>query len=820
MKKTTKSCLSLIIALSMCSTFGCANNENGNANGEGQAVVKVANSSDKILQSYMEESRIQEDFMGNLTDSFSFSAYQNEYESKQLIITALEDVEIFDVEIKDFKNGENKLDASSFEIYQEFYHEVNYMTSAETSMEIGYYPDALIPFETAKAYGINKIEKGNNQGIYITLFVPKGQEPGVYTGSIEVSLNNSETIIVNGAITIFDYELPDTVSLQTCVPLQAAYITNGELNATEDLYYKYVDRLNKYRLSVMFLDPNGLKSGSTNEEYYARAIKEAELAVDATNDPAVSAYAMNYLGVASAEWNNKAILNENVFDIYLRAYIDKSIETGVDIFKKAYLYLGSIIDEPFLTNSEERANYVCRQVEDRILIALEYAKEQNASEELLESIKNFKHIVTNAWQSNLQDVTYYVPQTDDLESATKLDLYQNLEKEGKGFWWYNCGIPVAPYVNIHIDENGPATRLMGWMAKKFNIGGWLTWESAYYMNYNGSSASPIYGYDNYLISERWPGSFGDGYVFYPGAVFGIDGPVDSIRLPIMRDGLEEYEALNDLENKYKEFSTIFGENISCDGLLNEIYTYLFNRVKVYASSSELDEMHVVLGRLLELANDGIAISDFEVNYDGTLSCKVYSTENVNVKINGNKVDFAAIANGYSATVKTTDFSFNVQTSSLSFDMPIGNLVYISDLKNVVSNIEFRNLSQFLISTATADIEKVPGTNVDALHLAFNKDCSLISIPLKKNDLNKDVRKITLEMYSDVKMTVTLMAQAGNKVKSLDSFVVQEGFNTIEIARIQNLGLDSLLSSVDKIYFSFSVTTDDNNVYLLGMKAVK
>ncbi len=39
-----------------------------------------------------------------------------------------------------------------------------------------------------------------------------------------------------------------------------------------------------------------------------------------------------------------------------------------------------------------------------------------------------------------------------------------------------------------------------------------------------------------------PGHFnGGGYLFYPGTPCGIDGPVASIRLKVLRDGMEDYE---------------------------------------------------------------------------------------------------------------------------------------------------------------------------------------------------------------------------------------------------------------------------------------
>jgi len=45
-------------------------------------------------------------------------------------------------------------------------------------------------------------------------------------------------------------------------------------------------------------------------------------------------------------------------------------------------------------------------------------------------------------------------------------------------------------------------------------------------------------------AEMFPGANGDGFLTYPGKQVGIDGPVTSIRLEILRDGNEDIEYFN------------------------------------------------------------------------------------------------------------------------------------------------------------------------------------------------------------------------------------------------------------------------------------
>jgi len=51
------------------------------------------------------------------------------------------------------------------------------------------------------------------------------------------------------------------------------------------------------------------------------------------------------------------------------------------------------------------------------------------------------------------------------------------------------------------------------------------------------------------VKNLSPSVYGDGSVLYPGSKVGIDGPVASIRLKLIREGLEDVEYLRMLEDR-------------------------------------------------------------------------------------------------------------------------------------------------------------------------------------------------------------------------------------------------------------------------------
>ncbi len=131
---------------------------------------------------------------------------------------------------------------------------------------------------------------------------------------------------------------------------------------------------------------------------------------------------------------------------------------------------------------------------------------------------------------------------------------------GDQFWWYVCCGPKAPYATEFIDKPGTELRVWLWQTWAERVTGVLIWETVYWTSGTAypEQASPQ---NPYLDPMSWtadaalaPGTKqawgnGDGRFLYPppAAADGkpaapvLDGPVDSVRLELLRDGIEDYE---------------------------------------------------------------------------------------------------------------------------------------------------------------------------------------------------------------------------------------------------------------------------------------
>ena len=232
MKKIVKSLMASLLSLTCVGMVACdiPNLPQGGLGGDKnpvEAQVKIARSSDKILQAYPEDTsdakEFKERFMGKLTDEFSITTYKNEYEAKQIIITPDKDVNDYSIELSDFVNGENKISKEFFEIKHEYYHKIESIYEDESTMLPGYYPDALIPIANAKEYGLTKIKAGENQGVYVSLKTPKDAVSGTYTGTIKVLLDGKISNTLQATINVMDYTLPDETTLKTLMGLLVCY---------------------------------------------------------------------------------------------------------------------------------------------------------------------------------------------------------------------------------------------------------------------------------------------------------------------------------------------------------------------------------------------------------------------------------------------------------------------------------------------------------------------------------------------------------------------------------------------------------------------
>ncbi len=120
---------------------------------------------------------------------------------------------------------------------------------------------------------------------------------------------------------------------------------------------------------------------------------------------------------------------------------------------------------------------------------------------------------------------------------------RNAVENGAELWFYTCCHPYGVYPNRFLDSTLLQLRLLPWMAARYNLKGYLHWA----LNQWGDEDP----YQKTALGELPPG---DHCIVYPGK----NGPNDSIRWEVFRDGLEDYEYLQVLEQKLTDLKKKIG----------------------------------------------------------------------------------------------------------------------------------------------------------------------------------------------------------------------------------------------------------------------
>jgi hypothetical protein len=147
-----------------------------------------------------------------------------------------------------------------------------------------------------------------------------------------------------------------------------------------------------------------------------------------------------------------------------------------------------------------------------------------------------------------------------LSNLHKPEPAEQRRAQGEKFWWYVCTGPKAPYCGLFIDHAGTELRVWLWQTWQHKIAGILVWETNYWTS-GAAYPDRAHPQNPYEDPMGWTSGYstpdgqkrawgnGDGRFVYPPveAADGnpgrpiLEGPVDSIRWEMLRDGIEDYE---------------------------------------------------------------------------------------------------------------------------------------------------------------------------------------------------------------------------------------------------------------------------------------
>ena len=411
------------------------------------------------------------------TRTVRLSAARREFAAFQIVLSADADVKGLTAKAP-APEGPGRISARNITIWREHYVNTNE----------GRKPDPLSLLKSVD------LKAGVAQPLYVEIEVPANAKAGSYEGTIELSAGGAEAGQVRYHLTVRDFALPLKPSLRTAFGIQENCIARQEKisgsGPTFEKYRKaYYELLLSHRVSAYNI-PADLMTGE-GAKYL--------------NDPRMTSYVIPYSGE----------------DAKLKALCDHLRAGGW--LDKGYFY---IVDEPYSKDSFEQIDKhvarLKRLVPDYRLVS-PYFRNPDFDEKLtvydmLKGKVNIWCYATNFYDEKVLD-----------ERA----------KAGEEVWNYVCCGPGKPYANFFVTMPAMSHRMLFWQEWKYRSSGLLYWSTTYWEPAPTGTDDPWED----MATVKWitKDLFGDGSLLYPGHKVGHYGPLPSLRLKIIRQGLQDYE---------------------------------------------------------------------------------------------------------------------------------------------------------------------------------------------------------------------------------------------------------------------------------------
>ena len=484
----------------------------------------------------------------------SLAMAANEAEAAQLVVSpkeALEDVRVETVGSLVCRTTGREMPSSAVEVLRVGYVPVDVPTD-----EVGcraLWPDPLPPQDGSPL----AVAAGEHQPFWVRVKAPKETSKGVYAGSLRVICTKAKgrdkmTFTVPLTVEVFGFELPDEMTCETAFDFSLWTVSkyHGLKTAEEKkiVAEKYFRSLGDHHISPY--DPGlsanwsvwwkGMENPMTAEPVFDWA------AWDKAVEEALAKYHFNTFlirvkglgGGNYQKWSQPEFMgipaDNPAYDVLIGKYL-RGIEHHLEEkgwLGKAFLYA---FDEP-----EPKHYPIIMRIFETVKRHAPKLRRM-VTEEAVEAL----HGGPNLW----------VPLTPNLHVSGE----KKARAAGDTFWWYVCCGPKAPYVTEFIDHPGTEMRLWLWQTWGENVSGILIWATTWWTSAN-AYPDPAHPQNPYEDPMGWcesdslgkgtksPWGNGDGRFLYPPRKAAqpspmpvLDGPVDSFRLEMLRDGIEDYE---------------------------------------------------------------------------------------------------------------------------------------------------------------------------------------------------------------------------------------------------------------------------------------
>lgn len=539
-----------------------AGNESQNNNTTGDMEIWIQNSAERAFESSTPPETIQK--------FIALYAARNEYESAQILVRSGKALQNLTVAASDLVGNGSRIAASNIQVFAE----QSVPASVSGDIEVppdgsNLYTDTLIPAEPLD------IAADTTQPFWLRVYIPKAQQPGIYSGKVTVTAaGEAEEIPVS--VRVYDVTLPDTdnqhfkmnnwfASVESDFGwLQNSVLSQYNVELYDENWWKVMSSFAKdlsiHRNNVIYLDVCALLMQNSRTLTDEEKLQRQEFVTDDADRMAAGQYLF--------DWNN----------------FDRMINLFIDAGAMQYLYLtGNALKESGgsinLMVLEEQNGMMGRKAVSVFTDAQMESVNPEAQEWIQVFFRALRSHISEKYPQFLDKVYvsaldepkteiqnkgsdwYYsavrqvYPETKSIEAHSRfttgmtqstalcpvLDVYDNYQSyyqeqlnSGKELWCYTCIVPKREYLNRFIPFHLIKTRWLPWYMYKIGATGYLHWGYSYWGK--NDTFSSLQSGDEWLVRPD-----ADKFDVFT-----------SVRNEAQLDGIEDYELLTLLSQKNTE----------------------------------------------------------------------------------------------------------------------------------------------------------------------------------------------------------------------------------------------------------------------------
>ena len=524
------------------------------------------NEQQKTISIHLEalHSSVHVNLTGSVTGSeaVSISCARNEVESFQVVVKAQYGMlHKVDASLSQLTNkAGNTLPSGCVELFSGAFIPVR-IPDPRSDMQPGMWSDALVPrmdpytgepvqgpkwskqgFKGERFRGrYFDVWENQQQPLWVDVSVPKDAAPGIYTGLFTVWAENADSVNIPVKIEVWDFALPDGPTLENHFGgfSRAASFFGLKADSEEFLLIedRFIEMMAAHRIDPPLprrLNPPIGDDGSVHFD------KDLDKRISAFVDK----YHLTDIEVPRAPFPDMLGVNRSKAAAFYRSWYNYLEQKGWG--ERAYLYM---FDETLKPESYEKVRQLGAFVGEvepnlrRLVIESPYPRHPNSGtlDGSLDiwcslfgyideaSIERVQKNGDEVWlyTALVQSIPKFHPnyETYPADEYPFLDVIENVER--------------PPYWEI--DFSLLSYRIAPWLNYRYGATGLLYWSTCYW-----GSSPPRNPWDNPTHGDHWNG---EGMLFYPGTDAGINGPIASVRLKNLRDGMEDYEYFVLLKNR-------------------------------------------------------------------------------------------------------------------------------------------------------------------------------------------------------------------------------------------------------------------------------